>query len=310
MPLFAISNGRLETIEQGAFTTERELQKLIESNLETVFGCRLVASEFSTGEQHGGRIDTLALSEDNNPVILEYKRVESSELINQSLFYLFWLKDHRGDFELAAQRVFGASVEVDWSDIRVICIAPNYRKYDLHAVQVMGQNIELWRYRLYGNSTLHLEEVFQRSSASGPVVADSSDSSTAGRSKRSVPTRAQATYTFEEHLFDKPDHIKNLVLQLHERIIALDPLIEVAPRKHYIAYRISKNIVCIEVRKSELLLFVRLNPATLGELPGFARDVTNIGHFGTGDLELRISDESNVEQVLSFVELAHRKIGS
>ena len=65
--------------------------------------CRLVATEFSTGAQHAGRIDTLALSEDNNPVIIEYKNVESSDLITQSLFYLAWIHDHKGDFEIAAQ---------------------------------------------------------------------------------------------------------------------------------------------------------------------------------------------------------------
>jgi len=49
---------------------------------------KIVASEFSTGNLHAGRIDTLALSEDHNPVIIEYKKVASSELINQSLYYL------------------------------------------------------------------------------------------------------------------------------------------------------------------------------------------------------------------------------
>jgi RecB family endonuclease NucS len=78
-----------------------------------VFNCRLVATEFPTGAQHAGRIDTLALSEDNNPVIIEYKNVESSDLINQSLFYLAWLHDHRGDFQIAAQRALGPNTEVD-----------------------------------------------------------------------------------------------------------------------------------------------------------------------------------------------------
>ena len=120
------------------------MQRLIEGNLQTIFNCRFVASEFPTGAQHAGRIDTLALSEDKNPVIIEYKKVESSDLINQSLFYLSWIHDHRGDSEIAVQRALGSKVEVDWSDVRVICIAPNYRKYDLHAVRVMGANIELW----------------------------------------------------------------------------------------------------------------------------------------------------------------------
>src|SRR5437764_11620691 len=138
MPIFQILDQKLESVEQTNFLTEKELQRLVEANLGPLFNCRFVASEFSTGTQHAGRIDTLALSEDNNPVIIEYKKVESSELINQSLFYLAWINDHRGDFEIAAQKSLGPKARVDWSDIRVICIAPNYRKYDLHALQVMG----------------------------------------------------------------------------------------------------------------------------------------------------------------------------
>lgn len=138
MPLFEMSGEGLVPVEQANFALEKELQTLIEGNPAAVFNCRFVASEFSTGALHAGRIDSLALSEDNNPVIIEYKKVESSELINQSLFYLHWIQDHKGDFEIAVQRALGNGVEVDWSDVRVICIAPNYKKYDLHAVQVMG----------------------------------------------------------------------------------------------------------------------------------------------------------------------------
>lgn len=104
MPIFEINNGNLAPIEQTDFNSEKVLQNLIEKNLEPVFNCRFVATEFPTGAQHAGRIDTLALSEDNNPVIVEYKKVESSELINQSLFYLSWIHDHRGDFEIAVQK--------------------------------------------------------------------------------------------------------------------------------------------------------------------------------------------------------------
>ena len=85
MPLFEQHAGRLVLAEQSNFALEKDLQLLIEQNLETVFSCRFVATQFSTGAQHQGRIDTLGLSEDDNPVIVEYKKVESSELINQSL---------------------------------------------------------------------------------------------------------------------------------------------------------------------------------------------------------------------------------
>src|SRR5205085_2231754 len=150
---------------------------------------------FPTGAQHSGRIDTLALSEDNNPVIIEYKKTESSDLINQSLFYLYWIHDHRGDFEIAATKALG-KVEVDWSDIRVICIAPNYKKYDLHAVQVMGANIELWTYRLFKNSSFYLEEVFSKT----VTTSEPGNSVKLTPGKKAALTRATGSYTFEQHL--------------------------------------------------------------------------------------------------------------
>ena len=156
MPLFQIVKARLAAITQANFLSESKLQKLIESNLGALFNCRFVATEYPTGAIHSGRIDTLALSEDNNPVIIEYKKVESSDLINQGLFYLAWLSDHHGDFELAVQKALGRGIDVDWSAIRVICIAPNYKRYDLHAVQMMGANIEprtwrAWRFKKIGS---------------------------------------------------------------------------------------------------------------------------------------------------------------
>lgn len=101
MPLFEITHQSIKAVEQMNFDTEKELQSLVEKNLQALFNSRFVASEFPTGPIHAGRIDTMALSEDNNPILIEYKKVESSELINQSLFYLSWIDDHHGDFEIA-----------------------------------------------------------------------------------------------------------------------------------------------------------------------------------------------------------------
>ncbi|MEA1051677.1 hypothetical protein U5801_17975 [Lamprobacter modestohalophilus] len=70
MPIFKISANKLMPVEQKNFSLEKELQNLIEENIGVVFNCRLVATEFSTGAQHAGRIDSLALSEENNPVII------------------------------------------------------------------------------------------------------------------------------------------------------------------------------------------------------------------------------------------------
>ena len=306
MPLFAVTKTTLSTVDQTNFATEKDLQTLIERNLESVFGCRFVATEFPTGVQHAGRIDTLALSEDNNPVIIEYKKVESSELVNQSLFYLAWIQDHRGDFEIAAQKSLGNKVEVDWSDIRVICLAPNYKRYDLHAVQVMGANLELWTYRVFTNDSLHLEEVFQKSLTASPSSSPSDKGLTAGQ--KAALSRKTGIYTVEQHFKDKPDPIKELAQSVRDFLGDLDSAVEEVPKKCYIAYKISQNFVCMEIHKAKVLLYVKLDPKTL-DSPKNARDVTNIGHYGTGNLELSVKNQSDLEIVKPLLEQAYQKVG-
>jgi predicted transport protein len=304
----------MSAVEQKNFSSEKELQSLIEKNLKTVFNCRFVASEYSTGAQHAGRIDSLALSEEDNPVIIEYKKVESTQLINQSLFYLNWIQDHRGDFEIAVQKQLGNNVQTDWSDVRVICIAPNYKKYDLHAVEVMGANIELWRYRLFSNNSFYLEEVFHATRSIDARLAARTDS---GRKnpvmveagKKAAATRAAGTYTFEERLEGKADDIRELANTIRKFIIGLDESIEEVPKKFHVAYKISQNIACLEVKGRNIKLFLKLKPTDIPDGTQNYRDVSNIGHYGTGDAEFTLSSESEFERIKEFVVLAYNKIG-
>lgn len=310
MPLFGISNGYLASIEQTNFSVEKALQKLIEKNLQVVFDCRFVASEFPTGSQHAGRIDTLALSEDDNPVIIEYKKAESSELINQSLYYLSWLKDHHGDFEIAVQKTLGAKTKVDWSDVRVICIAPNYKKFDLHAVQVMGANIELWTYRVFKNQLFYLEQVLQNPdspSSSSPSSLKNPVMVAAG--KKAAITRATGIYTFEAHLKGKHEKIKDLAFAVQDYVMGLDPTMEESPKKLYVAYKMSKNIVCMEVHKQRVLLYLKMDPKAVSPMPNIGRDVTNIGHFGTGDFEIALVTMNDLDIAKPFIETAYQKVG-
>lgn len=311
MPLFQISKTGLSKVGQSKFSSEKELHTLIERNLETVFNCRVVATEFSTGAQHAGRIDTLALSEDGNPVIIEYKAVESSDLINQSLFYLSWIWDHKGDFELAAQRAFGANVKVDWSDVRVICIAPNYRKYDLHAVLIMGANIELWSYKRFANDTLFIEEVLKRSedAVSGGTEKAGKNPVMVAAGKKAAETRRIGQYTLDQH-FDKcAGPVRGLASAAHDFICSLDPAIEAAPKKLYIAYKTTENIVCLETKHKSVALYLKVDPKKIKGPAGISRDVSKIGHFGTGDLEIVLRSLDDLERAKPFIQLAYQAVG-
>ena len=159
--LFRVDNGKAHELAGSALAIEKTLQTLIERNLEPMLGVRFVASEHSTGKAHSGRIDTLGIDENGSPVILEYKRSSNENVINQGLFYLDWLLDHRAEFTLLAMKVLGADVEgeIDWSAPRLVCVAGDFTRYDEHAVSQIGRNIELYRYRWYQEGLLALELV-------------------------------------------------------------------------------------------------------------------------------------------------------
>jgi predicted transport protein len=312
VPLFTIGKQNLVTsVEQTNFDAERDLQRLVEANLESMFSCRFVATEFPTGIQHGGRIDTLALSEDNNPVIIEYKKVASSELVTQSLYYLAWIHDHRGDFEIAAHKALGPKILVDWDELRVICLAPSYKKFDIHAVQVMGTSIELWTYRLFANQTLYIEEVQQKElvggDSSNPASGKNPIMVAAG--KKAAISAKTCTYTFEQHLEDRPATIKEILLAVQEYVLGLDASIEETPKKLYIAYRTTQNIVCMEAQQKKVYLFLKLDPKKVSIEPGFSRDVSKIGHYGTGDVEVTLSNIKDIERAKSLIQQAYKAVG-
>lgn len=314
MAIFEIDKGKAKRVRLSEFKLEKDLQKLVEENLETIFNCRFIATEFSTGNIHSGRIDTLAISEDNNPVIIEYKKVASSDLINQSLYYLHWIKDHKGDFQIAANQSLGKEVDVDWSDIRVICIAPEYKKYDLHAVQVMGANIELWQYKTYENGILNIEEVYKRTTTVTTSNRETDDFN--GKNpimveagKKAALTRKTATYTLEEHFEGLNEEMQELFQNIRDFITGLDNSIEEAPKKKYVAYKTSQNFACLQATKNKIVIYLKLDADQVKTMPKQGRDVKDIGHFGTGDFELTIKSIDDFEETKYLINEAYKNIG-
>lgn len=159
--LFRLTNGSAEELVGKPVKLEKKLQALIEKHLETFLHVRFVASEYSTGKTHAGRIDTLGIDENFCPTIIEYKRNSNINVINQGLFYLDWLMDHKAEFELLVQRQFGqeAASQLDWSAPRLLCIAEDFTRYDIHAIQQINRNIELVRYVFFSDDLLLLDLV-------------------------------------------------------------------------------------------------------------------------------------------------------
>ena len=159
--LFKISGGSVEEIDGDSVALEKSLQTLIEKHLEAFLGVRFLATEHATGKTYGGRIDTLGVDQNGCPVIIEYKRSTNQNVINQGLYYLNWLLDHKAEFKLLVLEHCDKQTAdaLKWDNPRLLCIAGDFTKFDEHAVQQMNRNIALIRYRRYGDGLLLLDLV-------------------------------------------------------------------------------------------------------------------------------------------------------
>lgn len=298
--LFRFSDHGVQELQGTAVALERSLQKLIEANLEKLLGVRFLASEFSTGAVHGGRMDTLGLDENGLPVIIEYKRATNENVINQGLFYLDWLMDHQKDFEWLCLERLGKEVasSVDWSAPRLLCIAGDFTRYDEHAVKQMDRNIELIRYRRYGDDLLLLELVNASTShTASPPAAASTNGAAASRRQKTV------TEYFEQ----ADPAVHDLYETFKTFALALGDDVQAKTLKNYIAFKRIMNFACVEVytRTNELIVYLKVDPSTVELEEGFTRDMRNIGHYGTGDLEVRIGSPGQLEKALPLVERSY-----
>lgn len=159
--LFDVTGGSAVEIAARPAGVERDLQDMVETNMESLLGVRFLAREYSTGPVHGGRIDSLGLDENGAPVVVEFKRATDPGVLSQGLFYMAWLMDHRTEFQALVRERLGATAasQVLWSEPRLICVAGDFTRYDLHAVRECRRSIDLVRYRLYGDHLIALEMV-------------------------------------------------------------------------------------------------------------------------------------------------------
>lgn len=303
--LFQLGADGIGELAPQAAQVERSLQQLFERNLEALLGVRFLASEYGTGPVHGGRIDTLGIDEDGSPVIIEYKRALNENVINQGLFYLDWLMDHQKDFQwLVLDRLGQATAEkVEWSSPRLICIAGDFTRYDGHAVNQIHRNIELIRYRRFAQDLLMIELVHAPRGGSR-VPSGVSPQANAAEVSIKDPYQSQR---IDYRLGQAPAALRDVWEAALSFLNALGDDVQVKELKLYWAIKRLKNFACLEIYPTggTVLAFLRIDPDSIVLEPGFTRDMRKIGHFGTGDLEVRLKSIEDVTKAQTLFQRAY-----
>jgi len=307
MPLFKISDSNVHKINTKDLDLEKNLQKLFEENLDEILNITFLAHEYATS--FGGRIDTLGIDKNGSPCIIEYKKNQNDNVINQGLSYLRWLLDHKADFEklilnyaikAGVQEKVVNRINIDWDSPRVICIAESYNKFDLDTADILPVNIELLKYRIYDEEILYLEpENYQKVRISTLGILKKSQ-----QDKEKIQ-KLQKTYSIEDHLSGISKQTVELFQNLREKILALDENIKEEAKAKYIAYKLATNFVDIEIWNKKLKVYLNVKSGSLKDPEKLANDVAKIGHWGNGDYRVEIENENKLNSLFELIKQSY-----
>lgn len=278
---------------------EKNLQHLMEKHLERFLGIRLLAHEYPATGRQRGFIDSLGLDENNCPVILEYKRHNNENIICQGLYYLNWLMEHQSEFVMLANQILGeeAASAIEFGGSRVLCVASAFSRYDEDAIMQIDRNIELIRYRFFGEDMIMLEML---NTSLARFMGDAEGPAPECNGAIGMPPSLQ------ERVRGMSPETENLYFELLTFAENLGSDVSVKFLKHYVALCRLKNFTCIQPTKNYLKLWLNLDPAEIPLEEGFSRDVSNIGHVASGNVAVEIRDRETLTRAQPLIELAYQ----
>ena len=248
MQLFRTSGGVLTSLERDSFKLERDIQSLVETNMDVLFGLQFVSTEFSIAEF---RLDSLAFDEQNNSfVIVEYKKGHSYSVVDQGYSYLSVMLNNKAEFILEYNEQTGRQLkrsDIDWTSSRVIFVSPSFNSYQKNSVNFRDVPFELWEIKKFDDDLVAFEQ--WRSSSTESIEKLSSGNKSSVISKVSSEVKVLSE---KDHVSNLSDGLNPVWTKLREKLVDYaDTSFFVT--KGYISWKRENTAVCfIHFRKKRL----------------------------------------------------------
>ncbi|WRE79278.1 DUF262 domain-containing protein [Helicobacter pylori] len=117
--------------------------------------------------------------------------------------------------------------------------------------------------------------------------------------------KAKKVYDLSSYKFGS--HSRELFDILRKEIKALDERVTEKFNQEYISYKFDKNFVDIVVQTKDLKLYLNMPFNELQDEKNLARDMTNKGHLGNGDIEVKLETKEDIPYCLGLIKQALEK---
>ncbi|WQS60621.1 DUF262 domain-containing protein [Helicobacter pylori] len=119
------------------------------------------------------------------------------------------------------------------------------------------------------------------------------------------PKKEKKAYDLSSYKFSS--NSRELFDILRKEIKALDERITEKFNQEYISYMFDKNFVDIVVQNKDLKLYLNMPFNELQDEKNLARDMTNKGHLGNGDVEVKLETKEDIPYCLGLIKQALEK---
>jgi predicted transport protein len=294
--------GSVSPISEKDFALEKEVQTIVERNMQSIFNVEFVTSEFYLSNL---RIDSIGFDKNSNSfVIIEYKKDRNLSVIDQGYAYLSLLLNNKAEFILVYNERNETIIkkdDVDWSQSKVIFVSPQFTTYQRKAIEFRDLPIELWEVKLFSNNTILFNQI-QAPEKSESITKISQRSEIVNKVSKEIKT-----YDENYHFERSSNEIVPLFREVKEAILSIGSDITSKPTAKYIAFVRQSNFVALILYKSSLLIVLNLKKGNLNDPKKIARDVSNVGHWGNGDYEIKLENSNDLGYILTLIRQSYDK---
>jgi uncharacterized protein with ParB-like and HNH nuclease domain/predicted transport protein len=108
-------------------------------------------------------------------------------------------------------------------------------------------------------------------------------------------------YTIEDHPYIHTGSMRELFEAFRKEVLALDPCVTEEFLKLYVAYKAETNFVDVVPQSKRLRLSLNLPFSDINDPRGLCKDVSNIGRWGNGDVEIGLASLDELPYVIGLV---------
>jgi predicted transport protein len=127
--------------------------------------------------------------------------------------------------------------------------------------------------------------------------------------KAHKPTKktVSSKYNLAYHTDNIPQSTFELFKELRTKILSLSSSITEKYNKMYVGYSADGNICEVRIQRNQLKIWADIEKQEISDPLNLCRDVSNIGHYGPGDIELSVSNAGEINDVLDIIKQAYQK---